>query len=553
MSNEPIHEPDILKDDEAYQEMMSLFNEKNYWQRMSAMFSGLKKPKDTKEYKIARIELQRQAAPALAIAIPVFLLGLLVIFGSRNKGNETVIEMQIEDPQEIEEPLDEIEPPEEQVFDDFQPTDVDFSPNVNMDVAAPAPDAPVSAQPQTYDTVLTIKSPVILRNIFGSTRNAGTRGQLLAGNGGNGRTEASVLRALRWLKQNQLPDGSWKNNKTAMTGLAVLTFLAHGEKPGDSPEFGETVQKALEFLVTTFNTGTGTWQNKDGNNYSHLIATYALCEAYGMTMNPNVRDVADQALDKIINGQNVHGGWDYNMKAGSDRNDLSYIGWAAQALHAADMANFYHDPEGLRRACKNAIKGIKHNGFPEGGFGYCGPQKGGLTSVGTLCLQFHGAANDSMVKNSLDNIIYNWAPEWVGATPENPEVKKASDVQKDPNVVSGACPQYYYYYGTQAVFQAGGDKWDKWNKRMWPSYVKAQLIKSKETSGYVDDKGNPQETGYWMNFDTHSDRPVMDTCLAALQMMVYYRYLPTFKKVDVPQEVVAETTDKGDIEVVSDL
>ena len=32
-----------------------------------------------------------------------------------------------------------------------------------------------------------------------------------------------------------------------------------------------------------------------------------------------------------------------------------------------------------------------------------------------------------------------------------------------------------------------------------------------------------------------------------------YRYLPTFKKVDVPQEVVAETTDKGDIEVVSDL
>ena len=45
----------------------------------------------------------------------------------------------------------------------------------------------------------------------------------------------------------------------------------------------------------------------------------------------------------------------------------------------------------------------------------------------------------------------------------------------------------------------------------------------------------------------------MDTCLAALQMMVYYRYLPTFAKVNVPKEVEAETTDTGDIEIDSNL
>jgi hypothetical protein len=45
----------------------------------------------------------------------------------------------------------------------------------------------------------------------------------------------------------------------------------------------------------------------------------------------------------------------------------------------------------------------------------------------------------------------------------------------------------------------------------------------------------------------------MDTCLAALQMMVYYRYLPTFRKIDIPAEVVASSTDASDIAVESDL
>ncbi len=50
------------------------------------------------------------------------------------------------------------------------------------------------------------------------------------------------------------------------------------------------------------------------------------------------------------------------------------------------------------------VKGFKKNGFPDGGFGYTGPQKGGLTAVGTLCMQFHHAANDPYVKNSLQNV-----------------------------------------------------------------------------------------------------------------------------------------------------
>jgi hypothetical protein len=58
-----------------------------------------------------------------------------------------------------------------------------------------------------------------------------------------------------------------------------------------------------------------------------------------------------------------------------------------------------------------------------------------------------------------------------------------------------------------------------------------------------------QDIGWWENADVHTDRPVMDTCLAALQLMVYYRYLPTFQVIDTPSEIVATAQDRADIKV----
>ena len=567
---------EILENDESFKEMMALFNEKTYFQRLKGMFSGLKQPKDTKEYKMARIEMQRQAAPVAAVVIPVVLVALLALLAKGKEKTEVAFETDIMEAEEIQEQLEDIpqDMPEPQPMDDIMPNDVQFTPEMALDIAAPAPDAPVSAQPQSVDAVAVIKSPVILRNIFGSTRNPGMRGQLLAGGGGNAKTEASVLRALRWLKAVQNSDGSWPHNKVAMTGLCILTFLAHGEKPGDSPEFGDTVQKALEYLIAEQDKTGGGLFTKAGNGYAHAIATYAMCEAYGMTMNPNVKAAADKGLEVVINGQHPSGGWDYNWKQ-SERDDTSVMGWAAQALKAGMMANFYHDPEALERASRMSVKGFKKNGFQDGGFGYTSPAKGGLTGVGTLCMQFHHAANDPYVKNSLQNIIYQWKPEWIGYTPERASKGEKLEKPKDlpPGAVGGACPQYYYYYGTPAVFQGGGEQWKKWNDRMWPSYVAAQFKIEKGEAGttcacpicktpefstklkepYVDAKGEYQEIGHWVNTDAHTDRPIMDTCLAALQMMVYYRYLPTFKQVDVPAEVVSDASDKGDIVVDTDL
>jgi hypothetical protein len=58
-------------------------------------------------------------------------------------------------------------------------------------------------------------------------------------------------------------------------------------------------------------------------------------------------------------------------------------------------------------------------------------------------------------------------------------------------------------------------------KKLYP----ASIIDLPEKVADVNGKDHAQ--GYYQNTDAHSSRPYMDTCLAALQLMVYYRYLPT--------------------------
>jgi hypothetical protein len=148
-------------------------------------------------------------------------------------------------------------------------------------------------------------------------------------------------------------------------------------------------------------------------------------------------------------------------------------------------------------------------------------------------------------------LLATWKPVWVGS---NPGHKLAQD-EKPANAAAEGVPpgsscQYYYYYGTQAIFQQGGADWTKWNARMWPAYVEAQFVEEK---AIADAKGELQDVGWWENADAHSDRPVMDTCLAALQLMVYYRYLPTFQVVAPPVAVTATAEGRGDIPVDTNL
>jgi hypothetical protein len=402
-------------------------------------------------------------------------------------------------------------------MEDFTPD----APPTEINDVMDAPATEVAQETATFEEVAMVKSPVIMRGILGN-RGAGARASAMGQFGGSGVTEGAVLRALRWLKSQQKADGSWEKTKPAMTSLALLTFLAHGETPA-SEEFGPTVEKAIKWLVSSQDPKSGLFTGRDGHNYSHPIAAYALCEAYALTKVPMVKTAATKALEPLIKGQHPSGGWDYNMKQ-TTRDDTSYMAWCVQALKAAKMAEMKHPK--LDEAMKLAVKGMQKNAHPQGGFGYTGPGQGGLTGAGVLCMQFLGAANKPECKRGLDYMAqkatFNWRQPW------------------------GNSPVYYWYYATQAKFHAGGSTWQQWNNQFSRELVRNQTV----MKGAGDDG---KDLGYWdspgAKEHTGGNGRVMDTCLCALQLQVYYRYLPTFKTPKVIEEDEDLVSDMDEIEI----
>jgi hypothetical protein len=506
-------------------EINERFEEKGFFRRMKEMFQGLSMPRNSAEYKLARTELQRLVAPLLAVLLPTLgVITLIVITAITGQTKET-IQIDIAKAVEDEAPLEDETPPEE-----IEPEPVDETVEVVVDtpVVGPVTDVvvpqatpvnePVSVKPATQDSVAIIKSPVTMRSMTGS-RTPGSIGKYTNGGAGYGdkNTEAAVMKALRWFKKKQNKDGSWVS--IADTSLIILAYLAHGETPA-SEEFGETVMKAMQFLIDSqvIKNGQVTFNKIDGHEYTTLIATYALCEAYGMTKNPVCKEAAEKALQRIVDNQSPTGGWDYKLNKASTRDDLSYGGWAIQALKAGKMAGLH--PKGLDECIKKAIRCLKTRNFRRGGFNYtAGGGPTGLTATGCLCMQLLGYANQSEVTEALD-FMRNWKPGFQA-------VAKAAKPQGE---LPGSAPQYYCYYAAQCKYQAGmcegataanKKTWVEWNAAMKALYPPS-IITLEETIEGVD--GKPKQIGYWKG-GYHN--PYMGTALVALQLMVYYRYLPT--------------------------
>ncbi len=340
-------------------------------------------------------------------------------------------------------------------------------------------------------------------------------GHITMGNGrGNGPkptkdTEQAVLRGLAWLQKVQNPDGSWgERNRGAMTGLALLCFLGHGEY-GQSPQFGLTVNLAIEWIITN---GTASqsrlsmsregWGSGNAGVYEHGIATYALGEYYAMTLlagSPDERvvELFRGAVQHIIEGQGPDGGWMYSFN--KTQSDTSVSGWQVQALKTAHLSKL-KIPD-VDTTLDRAMLNFQRVQTKRGGYGYRKAEdRWSLSGVGVLCELFWRGTRDADSRRSVEFIM-----EGLEANPVRYAHERAD--------------LYAWYYHTQAMLMFGGSPWTKWESLMSP-----ELVKSQSTDGSWPVMANPAHGG--LQKESSVTGAVYRTALCVLMLESYYRYLP---------------------------
>ena len=132
-----------------------------------------------------------------------------------------------------------------------------------------------------------------------------------------------------------------------------------------------------------------------------------------------------------------------------------------------------------------------------------------MRCVGTLCLQLLGEPESEeaqrigafIEKNDQQYLV------WKGEKGNSPL----------------AFPLYFWYYGTQVMFQRGGIGWKNWNRKFQKLLTDNQY------------KDGHWETPSAFEGDRFSmpgiDKQVYSTTLCALMLTVYYRYLPSSKAI----------------------
>ena len=334
--------------------------------------------------------------------------------------------------------------------------------------------------------------------------------------GGTPECELAVSQSLEWLKGKQNADGSWgRNNKAAMTGLALLCYLGRCETP-DSPFYGDNVMRGIMYLLEVAKKNphgifSDRWQGeaaggKGGSGtYEHGIATYALGEMYtlarlGSKSLPGMRDAFEKGVKVIIDNQNPKGAWAYGGKGQIVYNkesgaDLSVVGWQFQALKAAKNTSL--KIAGLESSIKKMTEYLETMQTKDGGFGNADRDKHynqwSLSGVGILGLQTMAKNKTSSIKKGM-----KFLRDFLTAEP--------LDWNKN-------CNLYCWYYYTQCFFQQGGDDWKFYNQQFLP-----QILSAQQPDGSFK-RGRPN----WPAGDAADE--IYRQCLCTLQLEVYYRYL----------------------------
>ena len=359
---------------------------------------------------------------------------------------------------------------------------------------------------------------------FGGRR--GGRRNLRAGGGGK-RSQNAVDKALEWLKNHQSPGGQWDSdgfdercrlNKCSgpghaaydpgQTGLSLLCFLGAGETH-NSGAYKDVVKNGLRYLKSV-QSAEGCFGPQVGNQwqYNHVTAALAMTEAYGLTGSRLFEDSAQRGVDFVQKAQNPYLAWRYGIRDGD--NDTSVTGWAVMTLKSAKLADLDVDDTSFR----GAVAWIEKMTDPATGrVGY--QQRGGPPArAQDMVSRFPAVRSESLT--GLGMLVRIFAGEHPA---KSDAIRKGADlvVAKPPvwNTNDGSVDFYYWYFGSLAMHQVGGDHWKRWKQAMETAILANQR-----------DQQGTDERGSWDPVDPWGQQGgrVYSTAMNCLCLEVYYRY-----------------------------
>lgn len=388
--------------------------------------------------------------------------------------------------------------------------DVPDSETVSYDTANSDNIPAAAAIPKTVQSVFEsspLNAPSIRNGLRG--REARSKAVLLLAYGGTDMTETAVKEALIWLARQQKKDGSWsltgpypdggvEENRAAATAMALLAFQGAGNTHLQGL-YKTVVENGMQALLRL--------QDSEGNFfregpthhrlYTQAQATIAVCELFGMTRDEELRIPAERAIEYAVKNQSPEGGWRY--EPGRD-SDTSVTGWFVIALQSARMAGLQVPQKTLDR-----VNGFLNTVQKDGGAQYSYVPNRGASNVmsaeALLCRQYLGWDHDDPRLRKGVRLLLRSPINW--------------DV---PNT-------YYWYYAAQVAHHMGGQDWADWN-----SVMREVIPANQVASGRNKGSWNPGSDRWGQS----AGRLYM-TCLCTYMLEVYYRHLPIYQHIEVPE------------------
>jgi FKBP-type peptidyl-prolyl cis-trans isomerase len=338
--------------------------------------------------------------------------------------------------------------------------------------------------------------------------------------------QKALEKALDFLASKQTEEGDFTGRykkHTGTTGLSLMAFIGADCVPKD---YTNNITKAVDFIKSQYQPSSGYEQGSQKQAlkggligranpiYEHGIATIALAETLVETNDLSLETIIEDAIQMILKAQNTenkpeflkgpitpdskhYGGWRYNPE--SVDSDLSVSGWPILALKAVLNAGFTVPEWSLQKALEFLEACYDEK---DGSFGYMAEGSGNScvrAGIGALCLQLIGDKNNPRIPPAL-RFMQNNPPLWNKEDPGN------------------GYPFYYWYYGTRAMVNEGGENWQIWKDWM------CRLL--------VD---NQNDDGSWSGDHSEKNMPIYTTALGALMLELCCGHLPIYMRERVPR------------------